>query len=78
MLSSPSEGWTAEGGQVFLNAVRWAASPGLGGIAGRVQDAAGQPVAGATARVVETGMQATSADDGSFTIGDAPARTRSR
>ena len=39
VLARPDAGWTEDGRRLFLNAVRWAAAPGLGAAAGRVTDA---------------------------------------
>ena len=41
-VANPANGWTDDGDRVFLNAVRWAASPGLSSLAGRVTDADGR------------------------------------
>ncbi len=71
-LASPSEGWTADGGRVFLNALAWAAAPGLGAIDGRVTSPAGEPVAAVTATVLETGVTVAGHDDGTFTLAHPP------
>lgn len=72
ILASPSEGWTEDGVRVFLNALQWAARPGMGAAQGRVTDAAGNSVAGVTATVVETGVAVEGAADGTFTLTHPP------
>ena len=67
-LASPAAGWTEDGKRVFLNAVRWAAAPGLAAVAGRVTDAGGEPIAGATVRIAETGLSTQSGADGSYEL----------
>ena len=67
-LASPAAGWTEDGKRVFLNAVRWAAAPGLSAVAGRVTDAGGEPIAGATVRIAETGLSTQSGADGSYEL----------
>lgn len=71
-LASPSDGWTEDGKQVFLNALQWAAAPGMGGANARVTNAAEEPVAGATATIVETGVTVSGSDQGTFTIAHPP------
>jgi outer membrane protein assembly factor BamB len=70
--ASPANGWTDAGRQIFLNAIDWAASPGLGAVAGRVADAAGAPIDSAQLRLVETGKTGAAAADGSYVIPQAP------
>ncbi|HEX7254833.1 MAG TPA: carboxypeptidase regulatory-like domain-containing protein [Gaiellaceae bacterium] len=70
--ASPANGWTESGRRVFLNAIEWAAAPGLGAVAGRVSDAAGDPIASASVRIVETGKVIGVDESGSFLIPHAP------
>lgn len=67
-LASPSDGWTEDGKRVFLNAVQWAASPGMGGLQARVVDATGQPVPAVTVTVVETGVGVAADDAGNLRL----------
>ena len=67
-LANPAAGWTDDGDRVFLNAVRWAAAPGLSSLAGRVADAGGEPIAGATVRIAETGIETQTGPDGSYEL----------
>ncbi|HEX6130965.1 MAG TPA: carboxypeptidase regulatory-like domain-containing protein, partial [Actinomycetota bacterium] len=67
-VANPAAGWTDDGDRVFLNALRWAASPGLSSLAGRVTDADGEPVAGATVRIAETGLETETGADGGYEL----------
>ncbi|HEX6131743.1 MAG TPA: carboxypeptidase regulatory-like domain-containing protein [Actinomycetota bacterium] len=71
-VANPASGWTDDGDRVFLNAVRWAAHPGLGSVAGRVTDADGEPVASATVRIAETGEERVTGPDGGYVLPHAP------
>ncbi|MGH3071968.1 MAG: carboxypeptidase regulatory-like domain-containing protein, partial [Gaiellaceae bacterium] len=71
-VATPANGWSEDGGRIFLNAVRWAAAPGLGTLAGRVADAAGDPIAEATVRLVETGIELQTGPDGGYELPHAP------
>ncbi|MGH3683166.1 MAG: carboxypeptidase regulatory-like domain-containing protein, partial [Natronosporangium sp.] len=69
LSNRPDESWTPEGGQIFLNAVRWAADPGLGAFTGTVTDPAEQPLPQAEVEVVGTNWRAVTGPDGEFEIG---------
>lgn len=68
VFSDPSDGWTPEGQRVFLNAVAWAAEPGLAVLSGRVIDATGAGIA-AHVEIVETGIDTDAAADGGYALG---------
>ncbi|WP_256837637.1 carboxypeptidase regulatory-like domain-containing protein [Ornithinimicrobium faecis] len=61
--------WAPEGGQLFLNAVRYAGSPNLAQISGSVTDPEGAPIAAARASVEGTNWTATSNSEGEFLLG---------
>ena len=67
-LANPAAGWTDEGDRVFLNALRWAAAPGLASLSGRVAAANGDPIAAATVRIAETGRKTETGADGSYEL----------
>ena len=67
-IANPANGWSDDGDRIFLNAIRWAAAPGLATLSGRVADAANEPVAGATVRIAETGLETTTGPDGSYEL----------
>ena len=67
-LANPAAGWTDEGDRVFLNALRWAAAPGLASLSGRVAGANGDPIAAATVRIAETGRETETGADGSYEL----------
>jgi hypothetical protein len=71
-LASPSDGWTEDGRRVFVNAVEWAAAPGMGAISARVSGAGGATPAAVTARIVETGVSVTADSGGAFTLSHPP------
>ena len=54
-LARPAAGWTDDGRPRLPERDRWAAAPGLGSVAGRVADAAGEPIAARPCGIVETG-----------------------
>ena len=75
-LANPAAGWTDDGDRVFLNAVRWAAAPGLSSLARprrrcrrRADRAARQ------SRIVETGIETETGPDGSYELPHPPAPT---
>ncbi|WP_109474065.1 carboxypeptidase regulatory-like domain-containing protein [Ornithinimicrobium cavernae] len=61
--------WAPEGRQLFLNAVRYAGSPGLAQVTGSVTDPDGLPVPDARVGVVGTTWAATTSTDGEFLLG---------
>jgi len=68
LFSEPGVDWTPDGERVVLNAVAWAASPGLAVLSGRVTDAAGEPL-GAHVEIVETGVETDTGADGGYQLG---------
>ncbi|HWN22577.1 MAG TPA: carboxypeptidase regulatory-like domain-containing protein, partial [Gaiellaceae bacterium] len=56
-VANPAAGWSDDGDRIFLNAVRWAAAPGLASLTGRVADADDEPIAGVRVRIAETGLE---------------------
>ncbi|HVM16336.1 MAG TPA: carboxypeptidase regulatory-like domain-containing protein [Gaiellaceae bacterium] len=68
----PELGWTEPGKKLLLNAIEWAASPGLGTAAGRVVDADGDAVTTARVRIVETNRRTQVDGDGGFAIPHPP------
>ncbi|HEY8475127.1 MAG TPA: carboxypeptidase regulatory-like domain-containing protein [Natronosporangium sp.] len=70
--SHPNGNWTDAGRQIFLNAVRWAADPGLGELTGAITDLAGEPIRFATVEVLDTDRRTTVAEDGSFSLAVPP------
>jgi outer membrane protein assembly factor BamB/protocatechuate 3,4-dioxygenase beta subunit len=72
LRNSPGGNWTPDGQRIFVNAVRWAAAPGQGGLAGTVTDDAGEPIADAVVEVDGSHWQAVTDEDGLFEIGVPP------
>ena len=72
LRNTPTGSWTSDGQQIFLNAVRWAAAPGMGGLAGAVTDLNEEPIPDAVVEVVGTSWQATTDPTGQFEIGVPP------
>jgi outer membrane protein assembly factor BamB/subtilisin family serine protease/protocatechuate 3,4-dioxygenase beta subunit len=70
--NTPTGSWTSDGQQIFLNAVRWAAAPGMGGLAGAVTDLDEEPVPAARVEVLGTSWQAVTDATGQFEIGVPP------
>jgi outer membrane protein assembly factor BamB/subtilisin family serine protease len=70
--NSPNGNWTEQGKQIFLNAMRWAAAPGLGGLGGTVTDLADEPIPGAVVEVAGTPWSGVTDQNGSFAIGVPP------
>ncbi len=68
----PDENWTDAGQQIFLNAIRWAASPQLGVFQGTVADPDEEPIEGAVVEVEGTEWSATTDAGGSFAVGVPP------
>lgn len=77
VLQGPKEDWTPDGTTLYLNAIRWAAAPGLGGASGRVVgvDAAALP---ATVELVGTARRVTTDAAGEYTIPLEPGTHRLR
>ncbi|TDC56645.1 hypothetical protein E1212_01340 [Jiangella ureilytica] len=67
LLQHPAEDWTDDGRALYVNAVRWAAAPGLGSVEGTVSGVDGVPVP-ATVEVVETGHSASADATGAYVI----------
>ncbi len=67
--NNPEGNWTPQGQRIFLNAVRWAAAPGVSGLVGTVTDPAGQPIPQATVEVAGSNWSAVTDSDGVFEIG---------
>ncbi|SEF15403.1 carboxypeptidase regulatory-like domain-containing protein [Jiangella alba] len=67
VLQSPAEDWTDEGRALYVNAVRWAAAPGLGSVEGTVRGADGVPVP-ATIGVAQTGRTVTADAAGAYVV----------
>lgn len=67
VLQHPAEDWTDDGRALYVNAVRWAAAPGLGSVEGTVTGVDGVPVP-ATVEVVETGRTVTAGADGGYVV----------
>ncbi|SDU35567.1 carboxypeptidase regulatory-like domain-containing protein [Jiangella alkaliphila] len=67
LLQHPAEDWTDDGRALYLNAVRWAAAPGLGSVEGTVTGADGVPVP-ATIEVAETGRSVPADADGAYVV----------
>jgi len=61
--------WAPEGRQLFLNAVRYAGSPGLAQVSGSVTDPDGVPVPNAEVAVWGQTWGTTTGEDGQFLIG---------
>jgi outer membrane protein assembly factor BamB len=72
LRNHPESNWTSDGQRIFLNAVRWAAAPGVGGLSGTVTDAAGQPVPAAVVEVAGSSWSAVTDADGVFELGVTP------
>lgn len=72
LRNTPTGSWTPDGQRIFLNAVRWAADPGMGGLVGTVTDADGHPIPHAVVEVVDTHWRAQVDDRGGFRIGVPP------
>jgi hypothetical protein len=70
--NTPGGNWTLAGEQIFLNAVRWAAAPGMGGFAGTVTDRNEQPIPDAHVEVLDTNWRAVTDAEGGFEIGLPP------
>jgi protocatechuate 3,4-dioxygenase beta subunit len=68
----PDNSWTADGQQIFLNAVRWASDPGMGGFTGTITDAGGQPIPDATVEVTGTNWSAVTDANGAFEVAVPP------
>ena len=67
VLQGPREDWTPDGITLYLNAIRWAAAPGLGGAAGRVVGVGAVPVP-ATVELVGTGRAVRTSATGEYEI----------
>ncbi|RIQ31190.1 PEGA domain-containing protein [Jiangella rhizosphaerae] len=67
LLQHPAEDWTDDGRALYVNAVRWAAAPGLGSVEGTVTGLDGVPVP-ATVEVAETGRSVTAGTDGAYVV----------
>ncbi len=65
----PDTTWSAEGGRVFLNAVRWAARPGLAPVTGTVTDPGGEPVTHAVVEVAGHGWRGEADEQGRWRLG---------
>ena len=72
LRNTPTGNWTPDGQRIFLNAVRWAANPGMGGFSGTVTDPDGQPIPHATVTVLDTHWRTGVNANGSFELGVAP------
>jgi outer membrane protein assembly factor BamB/subtilisin family serine protease len=72
LRNTPSGSWTPDGQQIFLNAVRWAAAPGLGGLTGAVTDRNEEPIPSATVELLGTNWRAVTGENGGFEIGVPP------
>ncbi|TDE10097.1 carboxypeptidase regulatory-like domain-containing protein [Jiangella asiatica] len=67
ILQNPTEDWTDDGRALYLNAVRWAAAPGLGSVEGSVTGVDGVPVP-ASVEVLETERTATADAAGRYVV----------
>ncbi|MBB5787017.1 carboxypeptidase regulatory-like domain-containing protein [Jiangella mangrovi] len=67
LLQHPAEDWTDDGRALYLNAVRWAAAPGLGSVEGTVTGADGVRVP-ADVEVVETGRSVSADETGAYVV----------
>jgi outer membrane protein assembly factor BamB/subtilisin family serine protease len=72
LRNTPGSSWTPDGQRIFLNAVRWAAAPGMGGFTGTVTDLNETPIPDATVEVVGTHWRAVTSDSGAFELGVPP------
>jgi outer membrane protein assembly factor BamB/subtilisin family serine protease len=72
LRNHPEGNWTPDGQRIFLNAVRWAAAPGQGGVSGTVTDPAGEPIADAVVEVAGSHWRAVTDSNGAFEVGVPP------
>lgn len=67
VLQHPAEDWTDDGRALYLNAVRWAAAPGLGSVEGTVTGVDGVAVP-AVVEVAETGRTVSADATGAYVV----------